>query len=76
MTVDGTGLTVGETPQMNHNWYGQNAAREHQMNWMYTPTLSAGSHTINVVASSYLGTTITIKYQGVAWRYLVQEVTV
>ena len=76
MTVDGNALSTLNVPQMNHVWYGQNAGREHHLNWIYTDTLSAGSHTINVLASSYLGTSITVKYQGVSWRYLVQEVAV
>lgn len=81
LTVDGTVVGTGgaadaESPAFNHNWYGQNAARETQFNFFVTPTLSAGSHTIKVQAASYISAGITLKYQNRAMRYLVQEVTV
>jgi hypothetical protein len=81
LTVDGTVVGTGgsadiESPSFNHNWYGQNAGREIQFNYFVTPTLSAGSHTIKVQAASYLGVSLTLKYQSRGMRYLVQEITV
>ena len=81
LTVDGTavgnlGAADAKTPSFNHNWYGQNAGRETQFNYFATSTLSSGSHSIKVQAASYLGTSITLKYQSRGMRYLVQEVTV
>ena len=57
-----------------HNWYGQNAGRETLYNHFITPPLSAGSHTFTLDMLSYAGQSITIKYQGGGFRYLVQEI--
>lgn len=57
-----------------HVWYSQNTARETLYNHFVTPALSQGSHTFTLDVARYVGGTVTLKYQGGAFRYLVQEI--
>ena len=72
----GTDISRSDANQagLYHNWYGQNAGRETIYNHFITPPLSAGSHTFTLDMASYLAASITVKYQGGGFRYLVQEI--
>jgi len=82
LTVDG--VSVAEVadidrndvnqPGWYHAWYGQNAGRETQYNHFITKSLTAGTHTFAIQAARYASGTITLKYQGGAFRYIVQEI--
>ena len=56
-----------------HVWYG-NTAREVLYNHFITQPLTAGSHTFTLDVARYNSGTITVKYQGGGFRYLVQEI--
>ena len=59
---------------LNHVWYGFNSGRETLYNHFVTQTLTAGSHTFTLDVLRYNTGTITLKYQGGAFRYFVQEI--
>lgn len=59
---------------LNHVWYNQGTARETLYNHFVTPSLTAGSHTFTLDVLRYNTGTITLKYQGGAFRYFVQEI--
>ena len=61
-------------PGLNHVWYGFNSGRETLYNHYITPSLTAGSHTFTFDAARYNTGTITLKYQGGGFRYIVQEI--
>jgi len=56
-----------------HVWFG-NTSRETLYNHFVTPSLSQGSHTFTLDLARYSSGTVTVKYQGGAFRYLVQEI--
>jgi hypothetical protein len=56
-----------------HVWYG-NTSREILYNHFVTQPLTAGSHTFTLDVARYSSGTITLKYQGGGFRYLVQEI--
>lgn len=56
-----------------HVWY-ENTAREVLYNHFVTQPLTAGSHTFTLDVARYNSGTITLKYQGGGFRYLVQEI--
>ena len=59
---------------LNHVGYGTNAGREYIYNHFVTQTLTTGSHTFTLDVARYNAGTITLKYQGGAFRYFVQEI--
>jgi hypothetical protein len=68
-----TSRTDANQAGLNHVWY-QNTSRETLYNHFITQPLTAGSHTFTLDVAVYNGGTITLKYQGGGFRYLVQEI--
>lgn len=65
--------TEPDTPGLYHVWYG-NTSRETLYNHIITPAMTAGSHNFKLQMFRYNTGTITVKYQGGGFRYLVQEI--
>ena len=80
LQVDGVSVGIdisrGDANQsgLYHVWYGLAGGREVLYNHFVTPPLSQGSHTFTMDVARYNSGTITLKYQGGAFRYLVQEI--
>ena len=75
--VDGVRLTVNSeyATNANHIFFGNSSFRMAQFNYFITEPLTAGTHTLDFVLNRYDSGTVTVNYQGIKFRYLIQEIS-